>query len=420
MVAKKAGFFQKVGGMLEGAASKLDNAMFKTDAANRARKDLDNPEFAAFLARTGEHEGVDVASLQEGGNERKLGATYERYEKLNSTIDRAKDVLTNQFKEQMGVDISPADLATVENYFKDAAFEDPKTFDRLAKTFEKGVAMQAEVAQRRGKLEALKDKFGRDKVEMMEKLDQGGIWGNKETRAWAREEARDRGYGPVRSWFFKTFSANSAIAEKIQEGSKISMEKRQEIFAHIRDAQDGIETAEGKVHDKLIAKMLSQSDFAVKAIEIAREKAVKRVALAIERPEDLNIEDLVAERKRLVEFSNSDFAPEDGVLEAPGVGGKEGQTFQELSDQLELAVKYRVDLKMEELVTRLADPAANPGFSELLQQVQSVVAELSDGTPNGKQTARIQVAEILANRSTTGLTATKSMLVSMVINHLSR
>ena len=88
--------------------------------------------------------------------------------------------------------------------------------------------------------------------------------------------------------------------------------------------------------------------------------------------------------------------------------------------QLEYAVAFRVDQKMEELVAKLNDPTANPGFSELLKEVQDVVAELSDGTPNGNQDARIQVAERLAQKPITALPAAKGMLVSMVINHLSR
>jgi hypothetical protein len=369
MVVKKAGFFQKVGGMLENAATKVDNAVFKTDAVNGARKNLDNPEFTQFLARTAEKGGVSVEALQSGGNDRKLGTTFERYEKVGATISRAKEVLVQQFKEQMGVDVTDADLDTVESYFKNAAFEDPKTFDRLATTFEKGIKLQAEVAERRGKLEALKDRFGHDKLELMSMRERGGVFGNKETRAWAREEARERGYGPVRSWLFKTFSANSAITEKIQEGSKMSMDKRREAYAHIMDAQGGIEKAEGKMHDKLVARMLDQSDFAVRAIEIARQKAVERVALAIERPEDLDVRDLVEERQRLATLAKSDFAPEDGVFEEAGVAGAPGQTIEQLSDALELAVQFRVDQKMEELVARLAEPDANPGFSELLAQV---------------------------------------------------
>jgi hypothetical protein len=420
MVVKKGGFLQKVGGMLESAATSIDNAVFKTDAANSARKNLDNPEFTQFLAQTAEHDGLDIDKLRSGADDRKLGTAFERYERVGSTITRAKEVLVNQFREQMGVDVTDADLDTVESYFKDAAFEDPKTFDRLATTFEKGIKLQAEVVERRGKLEALKERFGHDKLELMSMRERGGVFGNKETRAWAREEARERGYGPVRSWFFKTFSANSAITEKIQEGSKMSIEKRREAYAHIVNAQSGIEKAEGKMHDKLVARMLDQSDFAVRAIEIARQKAVERVALAIERPEDLDVRDLVEERQRLATLAKSDFAPEDGVFEEAGVAGASGQTIEQLSDALELAVQFRVDQKMEELVARLAEPDANPGFSELLAQVQGVVAELSDGTPNGNQEARIQVAERLAQRPTASLSASKSMLVSMVINHLSR
>jgi len=419
MVVKK-GFLQGIGEKVTRAAAALDNLAFKTDAANNARKNLDNPEFTQFLARTADHDGVDIDKLQAGGDDRKLGTTFERFERVGSTITRAKEVLVNQFKEQMGVDVTDADLQTVENYFKDAAFEDPKTFDRLATTFEKGIKLQAEVAERRGKLEALKDRFGRDKLELMDMRARGGMFGNKETRAWAREEARERGYGPIRSWMFKTFSANSAITEKIQEGSKMSIEKRREAYTHIVNAQGGIEKAEGKVHDKLVARMLDQSDFAVKAIEIARQKAIERVALAIQRPEDIDISDLVAERKRFAVLAQSDFAPEDGVFEEADAAGAPGQTMEQLSDALEQAVVHRVDIKMEELVVQLADPDVNPGFSELLTQVQGVVAELSDGTPNGNQEARIQVAERLAQRPTTSLTASKSMLVSMVINHLSR
>lgn len=415
MVAKQGGFFQKVGGMLEGAASKLDNAVFKTEAANAARKNMDDPAFSSFLARTAEHQGVSVDALQAGGNERKLGTTFERFEQLNKTVDRAKEILVNQFKEQMGVDVSPADLQSVEEYLKNTALENPKAFERLSKTFERGVAVQAEVVQRRGKLEALKDRFGRDKIDMMERLDRGGVFGNKKTREWAREEARERGYGPVRSWFFKTFSANSAIAEKIQEGSTMPMEKREEIFAHIRNAQDGVEKLEDDVNGKLVAKMLKQSDFAVKAIEVARAKVLERVSMVVEHPENnIDVKELIAERKRLGEFAQSDFAPKDGVFE------ETGQSIRGLMMQLEYAVAFRVDQKMEELVAKLNDPTANPGFSELLKEVQDVVAELSDGTPNGNQDARIQVAERLAQKPITALPAAKGMLVSMVINHLSR
>jgi hypothetical protein len=420
MVVKKGGFLQRVGGMLESAATKVDNAVFKTDAVNSARKNLENPEFTEFLARTAEKGGVSVEALQSGGNDRKLGTTFERFEKVNTTIGRAKEVLTNQFKEQMGIDVMDADLQTVEIYFKDAAFEDPKTLDRLAATFEKGVKMQAEVAQRRGQLEALKDRFGRDKLALMDMRDMGGMFGNKETRAWAREEARERGYGPIRAWMFKTFSANSAIEEKISEGSSLSMEKRREAYNHISSAQSDVEKAEGKVHDKLITRMLKQSDFAVKAIEIARGKAMERIASAIDSPEQFDVKGLVEERKRLETLAQSDFAPEDGVFEEATVVGGRDQKAEHLFEMLESSVKYRVDQIMEQLVEQLADPAVNLGFSELLAQVQSVVGDLSDGTPDGNRDARIQVAERLAQRPTTGLTSSKSMMVSMVINHLSR
>lgn len=441
MVVKSKGFFQKVGGMLESAAMRVDNAVFKTEAANNARKNLDNPEFTRFLAQTAEHDGVDIDKLQAGGDDRKLGTTFERFERVGSTITRAKEVLVNQFKEQMGVDVTDADLDTVETYFKDAAFEDPKTFDRLATTFEKGIKLQAEVAERRGKLEALKDRFGRDKLDLMDMLENKeshgflglakvgvpsrGFFGNKQTREWAREEARERGYGPIRSWFFKTFSANSAITEKINEGSALSPEKRKELYGLISEAEGGIEKAEGKVHDKLVARMLKQSDFAVTAIEIARKKALQRVVDAIQKPKDLDLKGLVEERKRLATLAKSDFSPEDGVfteVKHRGDDGVEtrGVSVERFESALSDVIKHRVDETMEELVARLADPTVNPGFSELLAQVQGVVEELSDGTPNGNQEARIQVAERLAQRPTTSLTSSKSMLVSMVINHLSR
>jgi hypothetical protein len=420
MVVKKGGFFQKVGGMLESAATRVDNAVFKTEAANMARKNMDNPDFAEFLTRTAERVDLDVEKFRAGGDDRKLGAAYERFERVSSTVAHAKEVLITQFKEQMGVDITETELQSVEAYLKDESFDNPKTFERLSTTFEKGIKLQAEVAERRGKLEALKDRFGRDTLALMDMRAQGGMFGNKETRAWAREEARERGYGPIRSWMFKAFSANSAIEDKISETSKLSPEKRKEAYAHIMGAQSGVEKIEGTMHNTIVARMLEQSDFAVKAIGIAREKALQRVALAIERPEDLDVRDLVEERKRLATLAESNFAPEDGVFEEAGVGGAPGQTVEYLTAALEYAVQYRVDQKMEELVTLLADQNANPGFSELLTQVQGVVEELSDGTPDGNQEARIQVAERLAQRQTANLTASKGMLVSMVINHLSR
>ena len=401
-------------------ADRIDQFAFKTEAASKARAKFDDPDFAEFLSASAREGSIDVEKMRAGADERKLGSMYERYEKRNTTIERAKQILHERIERQMGVSLDESDLKSVEEYLKRASVEDVKTFERMAATLERGAALDKEVAQRRDRLETLKDSFGRERLKLADMRSHGGIFGNTETRAWAHEEARRRGYGPVQTFMFRTFSANSAIEEKIAEGSGLSKEALEKVYASVTSAEKGIEKIEGKVRETVIANLLKETGFANEALKHADQVVLTRVAQALQTPESFSVQELVAERERFEKFLASDFAPKEYQMIQSSIDELSEKTFGEVLENLEQVIEHRVDSSFENFVKEFAADAISPTFTSLREEAYEMVSALSDGTPAGDRSARMKIVERLRARDLSALPNTKRMLVSILINDLAR
>jgi hypothetical protein len=412
-----------LGKIADTVTKRVDNYLFNTDKANEARGKMADPNFVNFMEEAEKQSAVSMDELRnpDKQSQKKLGKLYMAFEKKELVTRKTKEILLAKISAELGVneaDISPSALKSIDEFFERTTFENPKKIEQFSATFVKAEKLQKEMAASRRSLDSLVTRFGADKLELMDEVQSAWTgFGTKKTREWAREEARNRGYGPLRSWVFSTFSAHSAAKEEIMKGKGMSWERVEEVYGHINEGKKGLSKIERKYDRQVIGGMLGTTELVQKTLEDAQKSVVDKALLTVLNNPAARVEEVQKQRALLKKMEGSDIAGEQFKLEnAAGVYEKvDLATFQAA---FEKKVEERLALAFKGVIKDLE--TKDIPFCDLRKRITRRVEQLSaDGLETPAQ-ARAHVAEILAKTDASKLDKGKQMMIAMIINDLTR